>query len=935
MKNLLFVLLLCVTLSAYAQEPLKFSGNFSNQPVQEVLQKIESDLSLYFYYSPQWLDSLAFSGVFNEAPVAEVLDKVFEGTDLFYYRAQTKVYLTKGIDIIQTPEIVGDLKIDSVVVSEKQPVEVEEDTGKGLIFTREYREKAVVENDLENYVFEIGDRTAFKPGENSTIAGFIRDNETNEAIKDALIYTSTEGNSTVSTVSSADGFYSLSLPNGQNELQVQFTGKKRAKRKIVLFSDGKLDIGMDVDVIALNEVIVSAAREKSLENPIMGIEKLSIRDAKVVPVVLGERDILKVATTFAGVQTVGEGAAGFNVRGGKSDQNLFLLDGVTVYNAAHFMGFFSVFNSDALEGLEIHKSSIPTKYGGRLSSIFEVTSKKGSKEKLSGEGGISPIAARLTVEVPVVQDKASLLVSGRTTYSDWVLNSVKNVDFRENKVSFSDLILRYDHDLSGKDNLSLSGYASQDDFRLNSDTLFSFSDFAHVNTLASAKWTHVFNGSFDGSISGTYSKYGYEFESTQSPPNAFLQDFDIEEIGAKADFNYGLRDRHEFNFGVETKRYKINPGSKMPLGPESIIAPNILDEEQGRESAFYFSDQFTVSPTFSVSAGIRYSIYSALGPGSSFLYQESLPKNSDSRIGTIDYAKGDVIKTYQGAESRVSASYLLGESSSVKASYSRTRQYIHALSNTASISPTDIWRLSNEHIRPQIADQFSLGYYRDFFDGSLETSIEVYTKKLQDLQDFKTGADFLLNNTIESIALQGPGKSYGVELSIKKSGRLNGWFNYTYARTFIKLSGQTAEETINGGEFFPTNYDKPHTINLVSNYDVTKRFSVSYNLSYSTGRPVTVPVGSYVIQGLELVNYSDRNSFRIPDYVRMDLGFTLKEGHRNTKLSHAFWSFSIYNLLGRDNPFSIFFDLKDGKVKGYKLSVFGSAIPTISYNFKF
>lgn len=930
MKNLFLILFLIVPLYANAQQSSKFSGNFSNEPVEQILKKIEADLSLHFFYTTSWVDSLTFSGVFNETPINEALEIIFKETSIQYYQEKSDFYLTNKIRIIESPEIVSYIQASSASNNQKPADSVE--TKKGLLFTREYKNTEVDENDLENYVFEVGDRTSFRSGESSTVAGFIKNVETDEGLENALIYTP-DGKK--STLSSSDGFYSISLPNGQNELYVQFRGMKLAKRKFVLFSDGRLNIKMEVDIIALNEVIVLASRGANIKDQTMGIEKLDIRDARVVPVVLGEKDILKVATTFAGIQTAGEGAAGFNVRGGKSDQNLFLLDGATVYNAAHFMGFFSVFNSDALDGLEVYKNGISPKYGGRLSSVFQITSKKASNEKFAAEGGVSLITSRLTVEVPIVSKKASLLVSGRTTYSDWILEEVKNSNFSENDVSFSDLIARYNHDFGEKDNLDLSVYLSQDDFRLNSDTLFSFSDFSNVNTIASANWSHQFNEKFDGSLLASFSKYGYDFKSTKSAANAFLQDFGIEEIGVKADFAHEYGVSHKLNFGAETKRYNINPGSRVPLGLESVIATNILDKEQGQETAFYFSDQYEINPSISISAGMRYSIYSSLGPGQSFTYRDESPKNSNSRIGVNSHAKGDVIKTYKGAEIRFSVRYLLGETSSIKASYGRTRQYIHALSNTSSVSPTDVWRLSNDHIKPQIADQFSIGYYRDFFDGTLETSIELYTKKHKDLLDFKTGSDFLLNNTIESIVLQGPGKSHGVELSLKKSGRFHGWLNYSYARTFIKLESQFLEENVNGGVFFPTNYDKPHTINLVSNYDVTKRFSISYNFTYSTGRPVTFPIGRYNSRGIEIVNYSNRNAFRIPDNIRMDFGITLKEGHRTKKLSHSFWSFSIYNLLGRDNPFSVFFDLNEGEVKGYKLTVFGSAIPTISYNFKF
>lgn len=929
MRKILVLALLALTTVGFArQNDSTFSGSYENATLEKVIVDIEAQLSYTFFYRKEWIDSLQFTGTFNQVPVESVLIKLFENTSVRFYLEGRKVYLTNGITIITTPEIVNDV----LAQTNKRKEEPQVEEGKELLFTKEYKGEVQNSNDLENYVFEVGSRAQFKAGSASTLVGYIKDNSTGDPIEGALVY-STDGNK--GTVSGQDGFYSLNLTNGKHEIQVQFTGMKRARRNLILFSNGQLNIGMDVDVIALNEVVVEANRRANIERLTTGVERLNVEQSRTVPVVLGEKDILKVATTFAGIQTVGEGAAGFNVRGGKSDQNLFLFEGATVYNASHFMGFFSVFNSDALEGMDIFKSGIPANRGGRLSSVFEITAKTANKEKTVVEGGISPITSRVTAEIPIVKDKSSLLASGRVTYSNWILQNIAHSDFKDNKVSFSDFIIKYDHEIDQENRLTLSAYLSKDDFRLSSDTLFSFSDFSYVNEMATAKWLHRFNETLDASLIATYSNYEYDFESTQLVKNAFKQDFGVKEYGARLDLNKDVQAAHQFNFGVETKRYDINPGTKSPIGTESISASVALNPEQGIEGAAYFSDKHEINEKLSFNYGLRYSFFTYLGPGITNLYLENSPKNADTKTGETIHKKGEFIKTYHGPELRFAARYMLGENRSVKVSYDKSRQYLHALSNSSSLSPTDIWRLSNSYIKPQTGDQVSIGYYEDFMNGKLETSVELYAKKLDNLLDFKTGADFLLNDRIESIALQGPGKSYGLEVSLKKTGRLNGWFNYSYARTFIKLNGVFDEETVNNGAFFPTNYDKPHTINLVSNYEITSRFTVSYNLAYSTGRPITFPTGLYKLNGVEILNYSDRNKFRIPDYFRMDLGFTLKWGHRITKGAHSFWSVSIYNLIGRKNPFSLYFDLEDGEVKGYKLSVFGSPIPTISYNFKF
>ncbi|RKQ42493.1 TonB-dependent receptor-like protein [Roseivirga pacifica] len=927
MRKFIALALMLLTLTAFGQQTTDvYSGSFQNTAIEQVINDIEGKLSYTFYYKKEWIDSLTFSGNFSNTPISEVLTTIFDGTTIRFYHDSKKVFLTNGIAIITTPEIVSDLLAQHSPQQAEQPAE----ETKELLFTKEYAGENQNNNDLENFVFEVGSRAQFEGGASSTMVGYIKDNSTGEPIEGALVYSGNKA-----AVTGPDGFYSLNLTNGRHEIQVQFTGMKRTKRKIILFSNGRFDIDMEVDVIALNEVIVEATRRANIEQVNTGIERLNVEDSKTVPAVLGEKDILKVATTFAGIQTVGEGAAGFNVRGGKSDQNLFLFEGATVYNASHFLGFFSVFNSDALEGMNVMKSGIPASYGGRLSSVFDISAKTPNKEEVTVEGGISSVTSRLTAEIPIIKEKASLLASGRLTYSNWILETIDHSDFKNNKVNFSDFIVKYDHQINQENRVSLSGYLSEDKFRLNSDTLFSFSDFSYANKMATAKWSRRFNATFDASLSASYSEYDYEFESTQLEKNAFGQDYGIREFGAKLDFNKDLQSPHQLNFGLEAKRYDINPGTKFPIGSESVAGSISLSPEQGIEGALYVSDNHEINDKLSLNYGLRYSFFTYLGPGITNLYLDDAPKNPDTKTGEIIHDKGDFIETYHGPELRFAARYLLDDNSSVKLSYDRSRQYLHALSNSASLSPTDLWRLSNEYIEPQVGDQISVGYYRDFLNGEYETSVEVYGKKLSNLVDFKTGADFLLNDRIETIALQGPGKSYGVEFSLKKDGRLNGWFNYSYARTFIKLDGSFDEETINNGSYFPTNYDKPHTINLVSNYEITTRFSVSYNFVYNTGRPITFPTGLYELNGIEILNYSDRNEYRIPDYVRMDIGLTLKWGHRLTKGSHSFWSVSVYNVLGRKNAFSLYFDLDDGEVQGYKLSVFGSAIPTISYNFKF
>lgn len=925
MRAALLMILLGVTCSVFGQNKgITYTGKFQNEPIEKVILDIEQSTGSKFFFQQNWLDSMYVTGSFESKPLDDVVAEVLKESSYSFIIQNNNVILTNNVVVIEEPRIASSL--------EESGQSSVANTELGLVFSREYQNNNVASDDYENYVFDIGKRSKMVIGGESTLVGYVKNKEDNEPVVGALVYVKEPFKAATTDY---DGFYTLSLPNGKHNLIYQYAGMKPSKRNIVLFSDGSLNVDMLVDVIALQEVVIESDKDVNIRDVNIGVNKIDMEETKTVPLVLGEKDILKIATTTAGVQTAGEGASGFNVRGGKTDQNLILLNGAPIYNSSHFFGFFSAFNSDAVKNMEVYKGSIPAKYGGRLSSVFDVEGKQGSVEKFSGSGGISPVTAQLTLEIPIIKDTTSVILSGRTTYSDWLLRQVDNINFNSNEVGFYDIMARFDHKFDTKNSIYVSGYYSYDEFRLSADTLFSFSNYSYENYNATINYKHAMSSQLEASAMATYAHYGYEIFYDESEVNAFTQDFGIDEVSAILDFNFFPSEEGSINAGISSKFYTINPGEKSPNGQLSVIAPLDVEDERGLESALYLSGQFGLNDRLLVSGGIRYSMFNALGAQSVFQYADGAPKNGDSRIDTVHYAHNEIIETYHGPEFRLSGRYALNDFSSVKLSYNRTRQYIHMLSNSTAISPTDIWRISGEHLRPQVADQVSLGYYRNLFGNQYEISVEGYYKDLQDLVDFKVGGTFVLNPAVETQILQGDGKSYGVEFSIKKSGKLNGWFNYTYARTFMKLDGDSPEERINQGEFYPTNYDKPHTVNLVANYKLTHRLSASTNVTFNTGRPTTYPVAVFDFAGEQNLHYSDRNQYRIPNYFRVDLGLNLEGNHKTSKLAHAFWTLSVYNLLGRDNPYSVFFDSDNGEVKGYKLIIFGSPIPTLTYNFKF
>lgn len=487
------------------------------------------------------------------------------------------------------------------------------------------------------------------------------------------------------------------------------------------------------------------------------------------------------------------------------------------------------------------------------------------------------------------------------------------------------------YEIDSKNSLAITAYTSHDEFKLQSDTVYSYQN--HVLGL---KWKHIFSNRLFGTVTTNYSGYEYTIRSNANPINAFNLDYSIQQLQAKADFNYFINSKYSLSFGAGSLRYDLKPGNYQPVGDESIVTPDQLQSEQALESFAYVGSQFEVNPKLLLYGGIRYSLFTNLGPHDVYLYPQGAIKDVSSITDTTSFAKGKKVVSYGGPEYRISARYNYTRNASLKLSYNRHRQYLQMLSNTTAIAPTDVWKLSDPYIKPLIGDQISLGYYVNYGKRSIEISVETYYKWMQNFLDYKGGAELIQNHHIETDVLNAKGKAYGIELMIKRTaGKLNGWLSYTYSRSLLQTKGATSAETINRGTVYPSNFDKPHAVNLISNYKFNRRFSTSVNLIYSTGRPITLPIGKYNVDGVDRLIYSDRNQYRIPDYFRTDISINMEGNHKIKKMAHSYWSLSVYNLTSRRNAYSVFFTSENGEIKGYKLSIFGTAIPTLSYNFKF
>ncbi len=906
-------------LKAQGQDQKRVTGNFEGYTFPRLAARLEAATGYHFYYDPADVDSLSsIDMTLNKATIQQILDQLFQNTHLHYAIDSTgRVFITKHVIILTAlPAQLGG------------PVKLPENARANLPEEQEQPERSKLKTVLaENQLMEIGNKLN-RSGGNATIAGYVRNDKTGEPIVGANLYADTMS---LAIATDQFGYYSLTLPKGRHIIRISNAGMKDTRRQVNLYSDGKLNVEMQDAVATLRAVIVSAEKTSNTQSVQMGVNRLNIRQIKQVPVVFGETDVMKVVLTLPGVTSVGEASNGINVRGGSTDQNLILFDGATIYNPSHLFGFFSAFNPDVVKGIELYKSAIPEKYGGRLSSVLDVSMLDGNSKKWSGVAGIGPLTSKFMIEGPLDKDKTSMVAAVRTTYSNWLLDAIPNSAYSNSKANFYDGNLRITHIFDAKNTLYIMGYFSSDWFNLDNDTTYRYS-----NKNANIKWKHIFNNKSYALFTAGYDRYEYSVTDPHDSVNAFKLGFNINQSFFRAEFSYAPNNRHSISYGLNSIFYKLHPGDYTPAGSESKVVNNIVPAEQALESALYLGDQYTVSDKLSVSAGLRYSLFNYLGPHDVYNYVPGQPREVSTIVDTSVYGKNKVIKTYSAPEIRLSARYTLSPNASVKVSFNTLQQYIHMLSNTVAVSPTDIWKLSDPNIKPQQGSQVSLGYYRNFKANTIEASVEVYYKRIKNYLDYKSGANLVLNSHIETDVLTTKGKAYGAEFLLRKTtGRLNGWISYTYSRTFLKQDDPLAGELINNGKNYPASFDKPHNLNVIGNFRITHRYSISTNVVYSTGRPITLPLAVFTLGGSPGLYYSERNQYRIPDYFRTDFSVIIDGNHRVHQTTHNFWTFGVYNLTGRKNPYSVYFVQENGAIKGYQLSIFGTLIPFATYTIKF
>ena len=857
-----------------------------------VFTRLEKTSPVKFFYREEWLAGFAFTADDSGKALGSVLIEKFKGTGI-----TVNFLFGYAVVITQDPAQFLDYKhnLERIIASRK------------TIQSRTIGEKS----------------NAIPPGRNKTLHGIVRSSQYEKPLEGIEVLI----NDRTMATTDEKGRYTISLNGTDFVLSFRAPGFEEQIVDLQIYESGEMNILLEDSPTILDEVVLTDVNLSSRE---MGQSTLKLQEIKRAPALLGEADLIRQIQLQPGVTTVGEISNGFNVRGGGVDQNLVLYDGVPVFNTAHALGFFSAFNTNAIQQASFYRGGIPVEFGGRASSVLDITSKEGP-ERWHGTGGIGILSSHASIGGPIKKDTTTITASMRASYSDWVLNSIKSnyADLRNSSLSFYDGSIKLAHKFTARTKLTLSGYFSKDQFTLSTDTSYRYQ-----NATASLSLDHSLTDKLFVRARLGFGRYQYNVSEPQAK-RAFDLEYGITYPSLSLDF--GRDGKHKLSFGLQSTYYEFSPGSLRPGSKKSTLEPARMAMEPSLEHAVYFGDEFSPLEKLTVRGGIRMSYYQRLGKGIVYVYDPGLPKERKNIIDSIQYGRGEPMKSYVGLEPRISASYSLHKDGTLKLGYNRMYQYLHLITNTASVTPIDIWQSANTHFKPQIADQVSLGYYREFKSNTIEAFAEVFYKNIQNVLDFKDGAKLILNPALETALLPGRAISYGIETSLeKKSGRLLGTVSYTYSRSFRIVDGNFDNEKINNGRQYRSNYDQPHALNFSWRYNISRRHFFTGNFTWRTGRPISLPTSAYSVDGVPILEYSDRNTYRLPDYHRLDLALVIEGSHKRKKILDGTWTISFFNVYNRKNAYSVFYkDDGEGNIKPYKLSVIGSIIPSIHYNFKF
>jgi hypothetical protein len=894
--KLIITAIVLLSFSASAESQAEKQDTYLS--IEQLTRQLEEKYSIHFFYKPEWFESRYFHPSIPDLGLEEVLENINSIAGLSLVRIDSGLY---------------------IFVAEKPLPKVQ---------------AAGVETDE----VLIGNMDEYGKYSKATIRGKILDGMTAKPLPGASVVIE---KLKAGAISDKEGNYVLEAPVGEYTVRLSFIGYDDNSRKIKLVGSGILNLELNEKSIKLNEVIISSERaESNVHATQMSIIRLDSRSIKELPVGLGRPDIIKSLTLMPGVQTVGELGTGFNVRGGGADQNLILIEDVPLFNSSHLLGLTSVVNSDGISNFTLYKAGIPAKFGERASSVMDIQMGVNNLDKTTVKGGIGLIDSRIYIETPLINKKLTLLVSARGSYSNWLLHIIPESDLMNSSAGFYDANTFLSYTLNSKNKINFFGYSSGDKYAFTANTNFRYN-----NLLGSLRWKHTFSNSFYFNLVGGISNYNFNVteSDTTRPWESYRINSAINYKNFKWNFTLLKVNNHSIDFGINSALYKIEPGQLEPLNSETIIEPVLIQQEKAIESAIYVSDNFMISPKISIDFGVRFSVFTYLGPGTVYEYQPGISKSPESITDSTLFNNNEPISSYYGLEPRISVRYTLSDKSSLKFSYNRMHQYINLISNTAVMTPADVWKLSSPYLKPLISDHFAVGYFRNFSGNKIEASVEVYYKMLTNGIDYKNGAKIILNPYLETDLINVNGYNSGIEFYIKKnSGKLTGWASYTYSRSWQKSNGIYEEDKINNNEPFPSNYDRPNNIVVNANYHISRRWRFGSTFTYSTGRPVTLPEYKFDHSNYQLIYYSDRNKYRLPDYHRLDVSLTLDESLRKSKKWKGSWTISVINVYGRNNAYSVYYKKEDHMISNqlrqydiYRLYIIGSPFPTLTYNFTF
>lgn len=880
--------------------------SYNNQPVKLLFDEILHETGRNVFYKEADIADVRFSLNEKNISVANALEKALWGTNLYVSPWNEDFVILKNERLIsQLPEFQEN---DTISATRKK-----EDT---FMSGRKAEER---------FVITVG-KLKTSSGAKCIIEGVINEAESGLPIPNATIFIN---EIKAGAVADFNGKLSLTIKPGNYSATIQCIGYEPLKFTLIINSEGNFTVSLKRSSVQMAGVDIFGDRQKDIKRKDAGLERITVKSTKNIPVLMGERDVLKLSTLLPGIVSSGEGSAGLSIRGGGTDQNAFIINKIPLYNTSHMFGFVPAFNADILKDVDIYKGFVPGQFGGRLSSVFNITARQPSMNKFGLKGSITPVSASLAMETPIIKNVLSGMVSYRSTFSDYVLNMINDKNINNSSAYFDDLAGGINFN-KGKIQAGIFGYHSKDKF-----TYSNLNSYEYASNGASMSVSHSKPSGTKQELTLIYSKYDFSTVDMMDSLASYSHKYSINHYETRLDFQSTALMKNNLSYGLGAILYNLNRGIVEPFGPISLRTSTDLGIEKGLELSAYLSDHFTVTERLNVDAGLRYTAFSPLGPKTVYQYEENEPRTEEYISDSLNFSNNSAIKWYHEPDIRLSFNFETDNNGSVKISFNQLHQNLFMLNNSIAIAPNTQWKLSDYHLKPSKSNQVSMGIFRNTEKRDLEASVEVYYKNTDNYPEFKDGADFLGSSSIEAIVLQGNISAYGVEFFVKRSNKkLDGWLSYTYSQSIIKVDGLSDWYKINHGMSYPANFDIPHIFNGVTNYHFSKRLTTSCVVIYQTGKPITLPSSVFYVHELPVINYSHRNEYRIPDYFRVDASLNLEGNLRKKKLIHSSFSLNVYNLLGRNNPYSVYFRAEKGVVKSYQYSVIGVPIFTFSWMFK-